>query len=758
MNNPIPRALRLAADAIENERDAIAALKDIVELLSDANIAPEALSDDGLLRNIITTIPHFVFWKDRDCVYQGANAAFASIAGFENPTDIAGCTDYDLPWKREEADFFVATDKRVMSSGVSQLNIIEPQKQADGRDRYLETSKVPLRNEAGEVVGILGIFQDVTERKQLERDLLDAKDAAEASDRAKSDFLAAMSHELRTPLTLILGPMESLLQDHVAELSPEVLRIVQCSHRNACRLKALTDDILDFSKGQAGLLAVAGEWVDLSTHVREVVGDMQPAALAQEIDLSFESEREGIRAYVDVRKLDKMLLNLVGNALKFTPSQGHVRIRLSHDAGRFRLDVTDTGIGIAPEDHARLFQRFVQVDAGSTRKYGGTGLGLALVKQFSDLMGGSVELQSALGKGATFTLTLPTGSDQNCGPASEDTPAQGTSREDARRRALSLRTSAQQASAATLQPSTEPQGETREGELPRLLVAEDNGDLREYIVNLFKADYQVEVTGNGAQALAIARTFKPEVILSDVMMPEMDGHELVKHVRADERLRTTPIILLTARAGAEASVSSLESGADDHVSKPFNPSDLRSRVRAALRLHRLNVALRDAKVQAAETERLAGLGRLLAKLSHEINNPVNVIVNSAGSLREYTDSALRYVATCTAALPEGELTPSLVKLREELGWDFIKEDFPLAVEQISEAASRVKDLQTDFRLFLRGEHAVNLEEGDLNASVLSTVEQARRLQAVNATIEHKLGVVGQVFFDHPRFCQALLNI
>ncbi len=749
MNDSISKARSLVERALATGGDERQALRDVLDLLS--NSEPEPLSDDGVLRNIIGTIPHFVFWKDRDCVYQGANSAFASIAGFRSRMDIAGKTDYDLPWKKEEADFFVETDKRVMSSGIAQLNIIEPQKQADGRERLLETSKVPLRNEAGEVVGILGMFQDVTERKQMEEELLDAKEAAEASDQAKGEFLAAMSHELRTPLTLILGPMESMLQDHADQLPPELLSIVQRSHRNACRLKALTDDILDFSKGQAGLLSVSGEQVDMVEHIRELINDMQPAAFSQRVTLAFESAVRQLRCQIDVRKVDKMLLNLVGNALKFTPTKGRVTVGLKEVADTLQISVTDTGIGIDPANHKKLFQKFVQVDASSTRKYGGTGLGLALVKQFCDLMGGNIVLDSAIGEGSVFTLSLPIRSDEAVQSVPPAHP-KDNARADAVRRAQAMDASDKRPTERTneLNPAAEKR--------PRLLIAEDNLDLRSYIVSLFEPDYFVEVADSGAQALRIAETYPPDVILSDVMMPEMDGFQLLKEVRVREHLRTTPVILLTARAGAEASAMSLDSGADDYVNKPFNPMELKARVRAAHRLSRLNAELRDAQAQAAETERLAGLGRLLAKLAHELNNPVNVITNSADSVREYTSAALEYAEACAKALPESDAIPHLQELRDELDWEFVKEDFPLAVAQISEAASRVKSLQTDFRLFLRGDSAVVQERGELNEAVLSAVEQARRMRTGIGKIQHRLGPIGKLTFDHHRLGQALLNI
>jgi PAS domain S-box-containing protein len=744
MDELLERVERLATRGLRTGEEPRFALEQICRLVADGGAR---LSDDNVLRDIISTIPYFVFWKDRQCVYQGCNNTFGRAAGCETPEQIVGKTDYQLPWKKAEADFFVQCDQRVMSTGVAEVNIEEPQLQADGRQRTLETSKVPLRDADGKVVGILGIFRDITERKQLEEELRAAKGAAEASDKAKGDFLAAMSHELRTPLTLILGPLESLLQDHTAELSEQTLTSLRRMHRNACRLKVLTDDILDYSKGQAGLDTLSLETIDLAPHVAELVDDMQAAASAKGIQLTFEVAGP-VRVKTDVSKLDKMLLNLVGNALKFTPACGRVAVRLSQDPERFVLAVSDTGIGIDPSHHDALFQRFVQVDAGSTRKYGGTGLGLALVKQFCELLGGQVTLHSKLGHGCEFAIALPrrtTSSDALSLPPASDT----SSCIDARRRTDALTEETTQAPSSTTRTATD--------RLPKLLVAEDNPDLRNYIVSLFVDEFQVLVADNGAQAFQLVSRELPDVVISDVMMPVMDGFEFVQKVRADPALQTTPIILLTARAGAESSASSLESGADDYIAKPFNPLDLRARVRAARRMNDLHARLAEARARSEESERLASLGRLLAKLSHEINNPVNVIANSAEVLKGYTRSALHYADACTQALPS-EAQDRFAALREELDWAFLCEDFPVGMNQIAEAAARVKDLQTDFRLFLRGKSALSLQAGDINAAVRLSVQQAKAGIPNTCKIETRLAPLGECRFDAPRLGQVLLNL
>ncbi len=360
-----------------------------------------------VLKNIIETIPYLVFWKDRNSNYLGCNEGFARAAGLNTSDDIVGKNDFELPWKKGESEWFRACDRRVIESGIPELNIEEPQLQAHGRQRFVSTSKVPLRDSSGEIVGVLGIYNDITERKMLEEDLRLAKEAAEVSALAKTDFLSAMSHELRTPLTLILSPVEWLLREKRSELSTSVVDSLMCVQRNADRLMILTDDILEFSKHEVGHLKLKTQALDVSKHVKQLVLDFEPTAEARGIALKLEGVDALGCVMLDIAKFDKILINLISNALKFTPSGGEVAVSLRLRDGAMVFAVADNGIGIDIADHDRIFRRFEQIEGGSTRRHGGTGLGLSLVKVFAELMGGSVSVESALGKGATFTVRIP---------------------------------------------------------------------------------------------------------------------------------------------------------------------------------------------------------------------------------------------------------------------------------------------------------------------------------------------------------------
>ncbi|HEU4538320.1 MAG TPA: PAS domain-containing sensor histidine kinase, partial [Polyangiaceae bacterium] len=276
------------------------------------------------LREVVDSIPHRVFWKDRDCVWMGGNRNLARDCRVESPRDLVGRTDHDF-FAKEHADFFQQCDRAVMERGEPLLDIEEPQRRPDGSLAYLLTSKVPLRNAGGEVVGMAGIYVDITDRKRLEQELQEALRAARAAAEAKSSFLAVVSHELRTPLSLVLGPLEVAIARARAEGRDAAdLELVM---RNALHLKDLVDDVLDFSKGEAGKLSASWSRCDVGRLVGELAADARPAAEARGVEL-----RAEVRPFEpvdgDPALLRKIALNLLSNALKFTPRGGRIAVSL----------------------------------------------------------------------------------------------------------------------------------------------------------------------------------------------------------------------------------------------------------------------------------------------------------------------------------------------------------------------------------------------------------------------------------------------
>jgi PAS domain S-box-containing protein len=617
---------------------------------------------ESVLEYIIERVPHSIFWKDREGHFLGGNRNLLRDVGLSSFDQLLGKTDADLGFPPEQVEHFRKCDLDVMNSGRPLLDIEEFQDQADGTHTLL-TSKVPLRDAAGQVIGMLGIYVDITERKRMEEQLRQARDAALSASRAKGEFLTVMSHELRTPLTLILGPLDYLLTRPLPPLPSDVRDDLQRMRRNAGRLLTLVNDILDFVVIEAGQMHLDPESVDVVDLVSQLVADAKPAAQRAGIELGFSADGELGRVVLDRRKFEKITLNLVANALKFTPPQGRVLVELRGDPGggpslpgaHFELSVSDTGPGIPKEKQHLLFQRFQQIDSSTTRKHEGTGIGLALVKDLAHMHGGSVGLESEPGKGSRFFVKIPRKLDGIArsaeGPVRSPPPG-AAARAEVAGPALAMRP---RPPSEWLVPDEESPQPGSEGERPRVLVAEDNPDMRDYLGKILGAEYRVEAVADGRRALEAARARAPAVIVSDVMMPEVDGLELLAQLKQDPELRHIPVLLLTAKAGAAELVGGLDRGADDYLAKPFSPEELCARVRAARRLHdayraldqkhreleTAHAQLRRTQEELVHAAKISAVGTLVAGLSHELNTPLGVILMNAQSMLTSTDEALQ---------------------------------------------------------------------------------------------------------------------
>ena len=447
-------------------------------------------------------------------------------------------------------------------------------------------------------------------------------------DRAKTTFFANVSHEFRTPLTLIMGPVQDL-RSRLADGDPAVSEDLDVVYRNGLRLGKLVNALLDFSRIEAGRMQPHFEPADLAVCTADLASAFQAAF--QRAGLAFEVDCQplGEPAYVDREMWEKVVLNLLSNALKYTFA-GSVRVSLTAADGRAVLRVADTGIGVAAADMPRLFERFHRGAASQARSNEGSGIGLALVQELLGLHGGSITAESRPGAGTTFTASiplgrghLPAGSIVQPGAGASGPAAAEPFVEEAMRwlpgdvtdggTGLASRPDDSQAAGGRgnggrgdggRADGSTPDGPRRP---PSVLVADDNTDMREYLRRLLQPQYQVTVVADGQAVLHAARAAPPDLIVSDVMMPGIDGLGLAQALRADPRTAAVPVLLLSARAGQEAAVEGLNAGADDYLVKPFAPQELLARVRANIELTRMRSRARPVAVSA---DRVAP-GRLL---------------------------------------------------------------------------------------------------------------------------------------------------
>jgi PAS domain S-box-containing protein len=456
-------------------------------------------------------------------------------------------------------------------------------------------------------------------------------------DRAKTTFFSNVSHEFRTPLTLMLAPIEDALNDASAPaLAPVHRNRLETAHRNSMRLLKLVNSLLDFSRIEAGRFQASFQRTELGKTTAELASNFESAT--QKAGLRLRIDCAALQpVYVDLDMWEKIVLNLLSNAFKFTfDGEISIELRPSADGRSAELTVRDTGVGIPAAELPRLFERFHRVEGQKSRSFEGSGIGLALVQELVKIHQGSIRVESKLGEGTAFIVSVPFGS--------EHLPANRISAEQPRDPG-SLRADVYVEEALRWIPgSSSPETEAllRSDEHlalmfagkssgARVLVADDNADMQNYISRLLGARWDVETVSDGQAALTAIRARKPDLVLSDVMMPGMDGFALLRELRADEALRDLPVIMLSARAGEEARVEGLNAGADDYLTKPFSARELIARVNTNLELARMRKEVtRDLRESEARFRNMAD------------NSPVMMwMTDASGSLtylnRQWTD-------------------------------------------------------------------------------------------------------------------------
>jgi PAS domain S-box-containing protein len=525
---------------------------------TERKTAQEALKREStLLHALMDNIPDAIYFKDTESRFTRVNR-HAPYRGGNAPEEVVGKTDFDF-FVEEHARAAYDDEQRVMRTGVPLIDKEECETYTDGSTTWLSTTKVPVFDEGGRVTGLVGISRDITERKRAEEARLElareqaARAEAEAANRLKDDFLATLSHELRTPLTAILGWAKLLADGQIAE--SKAADAFAAIYRNARSQAQLVDDLLDVSRVITGKLRIEVVPVNLAAVVEAAAAVVRPAAEAKRVGLNVETDSGAATVNGDPVRLQQVVWNLLSNAVKFTPAGGRVEVRVGREGSQMEVAVSDTGQGIEAEFLPHVFERFRQADMGTTRRHGGLGLGLAIVRHLVELHGGTVTAESAgAGRGSTFTVRLPVRAVRDA----EQTPA--CAQESARHGVAS------EASAAT---------HTLEG--VKVLVVDDEEDARRLLNEvLARRGAEVLTAASAAEALELLQAWRPHVLLSDIGMPDGDGYELIQSVRRlpEEQGGRTPAAALTAYAGPADRARALASGFQLHVAKPVEPAEL----------------------------------------------------------------------------------------------------------------------------------------------------------------------------------------
>lgn len=514
--------------------------------------AEDALEQEqSLLSTFLDNTPDHIYFKDRASRFIRINKAMTKLFHLSDAEEAIGKTDAEF-FTEEHAQQAFADEQDVIRSGAPMEAKEEKETWPSGQETWVSSTKAPLFDKTGEIIGTFGISRDITERVRAQSELQAAKESAEYANRAKSDFLANMSHELRTPLNAVIGFAEILRDELVGPVRPEQKELVIDIHTSGRHLLDMINDILDLSKIEAGTMDLDFETFSLMETMEEVNTVVNALAGKKGIRLTREFDQD-IAITADKTKFKQILYNLLANGVKFTNEGGWVTTKLEISDNLLLIRVTDNGVGISPEDQEMLFQAFTQVDTSKARAHEGTGLGLALTKRLVELHGGEIWVESAVGEGSTFSFTLPLKQHVASSPAPMP---------------------------SNLSPSSDSR---------TVLVAEDNDQAAHLLgIYLMEAGYRVEYARDGEEAITKAAEIKPFAITLDIMLPKKDGWQVLKALKANPDLQSIPVIIVSI---TEERQLGFGLGAVDHLVKPIDRAALLASLRT-LRLPKQNGSVR----------------------------------------------------------------------------------------------------------------------------------------------------------------------
>ncbi|HWA33671.1 MAG TPA: ATP-binding protein, partial [Cyclobacteriaceae bacterium] len=470
----------------------------------------------------------------------------------------------------------------VAQSGKS-IRVVDLAQELGGR--WYEVYAFPVDGDKNRVAIL---FHDVSEQRRIQLNLQDVNARLRNLDILKTDFFSNVSHEFRTPLTLMLNPLEQIINRRETQLDSEDLAHLKMVYRNGLRLRKLVNMLLDFFRIESGRIQARFVETDLSEFTADIASNFRTTIEAAGLKFTVKKLSPPRKAYVDRDMWEKIILNLLSNAFKFT-HKGSITVSISSVGNKLQLKVRDTGIGIAHEDIPKLFERFVRIDGAKGRTNEGSGIGLALVKELVILHGGTIDVESEVGKGSKFIVTIPTGRDHL------PEVAEGYVHEDAQSPGPSfieeINAWVPDERNGTLIDSDAPGPD----EKPSVMIVDDNADMREYLLRTLTNHFVVIPAENGVQAIRYLANVRPDLILTDVMMPEMDGRTLLSELRKTKAYSHIPVVFLTAHAEGSGKSEAIRLGADDYIAKPFSTREL--------------VAILSSRIQA---------GRLRAQTEKEI--------------------------------------------------------------------------------------------------------------------------------------------